>query len=140
MKALIAGILVLASVSSFAGATELQLHECSFKGTKMDFTPSTALTGFLKKEVKGAVVYKVKYKKGSTAVGPRTDLAVIDTSRSQLLTIMFFEHDEEDGIVYSKNVVAVDLKSPVSVDAPVIKFEAALNDEDVTEGKCLLSF
>ena len=138
MKVFIAGMLVLASVSSFAGVSELQLHECSFKGTRMEFTPSAALTGLLKQEVKGAVVYKVQYKKGSTAVGPRTDLAVIDKLPSKSLAITFFEHDEEDGIVYSQNRVSIDLKSPVSVDAPVIVFESELNDEDGTEGKCSL--
>lgn len=134
-------LLTLSLLSAFtANASELQLHDCKFDFTTTEFTPSAALTSILNKEVKGAVVYKVKYKTGSVQVGPKTDLAVVDQLSSKNLVISFFDLDQEDGVVYTNNTISIDLASPLSVDAPVINFAADLNDEDATEGSCNLSF
>lgn len=134
MKKIIPILGLLTAFSSYA--VELQLQECVFKRTTIDFTPSSALTAMLRNEVKGAIVYKVKYKNGQFQTGPKTDLAVIDELPSKTLAVTFFEHDEEDGIVYSKNTISIDLKSPVGTDAPLILFSADMNDDRAPKGKC----
>lgn len=137
MKKLLSLLTILGAFSAHAG--ELQLQECTFKKLSIDFTPSAALTTMLKKEVKGAVVYKVKYKQGQFQTGPKTDLAVIDQLPSKTLAVTFFEHDQEDGIVYSGNTISIDLKSPVGTDAPLILFSANMSDPTAPKGKCALT-
>lgn len=137
MKKLLIGLMALGTFSAYA--TETLLQECKFGNTQMVFTPSAVLTKLLQKEVKGSVVYKVQYRVGPFIVGPKSDLAVVDELPSKNLGVSFFEHDEEDGVVYSKAQVSIDLKAPIGIDAPVVLFEAELNDEVNTEGVCSLS-
>lgn len=137
MKKLLIGLLAFGTFA--AHATEIQLQECKFENTQMVFTPSAVLTKLLQKEVKGSVVYKVQYRVGPFIVGPESDLAVVDELPSRNLAVTFFEHDEEDGVVYSKTQVSVDLKAPIGIDAPVVLYESELNDELNTQGVCSLS-
>lgn len=134
MKKLIGLMFILGAFS--AQAAELQLQECKFKNLTIDFTPHSALTAMLRNEVRGAIVYKVKYKQGQFQTGPKTDLAVIDELPGKNLSVTFFEHDAEDGIVYSGNSLSIDLKSPVATDAPLILFSANMSDAKATKGKC----
>lgn len=136
MKKMLIGLFALTSFS--LAAAELTLDSCQFENSIIDFKPSYGLTTFFKEELKGNVVYNVKYKKGTTRVGPKTDMAVV-TSFDKTLIISFFDFDEE-GIVYKDTRAVIDLASPTSTDAPVIKFEAAINDDDMTEGECSLLF
>lgn len=133
-------IFALSFLAAFnASATELLIDNCKFAETTMDFTPSSALTALLQNEVNGSVVYKVNYKKGSFQTGPKNDLAVIDEVSNDTLVVSFFDLDG-DSIHFLKPTVTINLDTPVSVDAPVIGFEAGLNDEDATEGVCELLF
>jgi hypothetical protein len=134
MKYFLSLLTLMGAFSAYSA--ELQLQECKFKNLTIDFIPSSALTAMLSKEVKGSIVYKVKYKQGQLATGPKTNLAVIDELPGKNLEVTFFEHDNEDGIVYSGNSLSIDLKSPVATDAPLILFSANMSDAKATKGRC----
>lgn len=137
MKKFIAILTLLCAFA--ANAVELELHECKFGRNVIDFMPSPMLSAILNKELKGALVYKVKYKLGSNVVGPKTDLAVIDELPSKTLAVSFFEYDDQDGIVYSRNKIMIDLREPVKLDGPAILFTSELNDLTAPRGKCTLT-
>lgn len=138
MKKLIA---ILTLLSAFAAhAVDLQLQECTFGSSTMDFMPSQTLTSILKKRVKGAVIYKVKYKVGQTEAGPKDDLAFVKELPNKSLEVKFFELDENDKIIYKKYGVSVYLTSPTDTDRPVIIFSSSLNDDMPFKGKCSLMF
>lgn len=138
MKKIIAIMTLLCAFT--ASAVELQLQECTFGTSTMDFTPSATLTAMLKKNVKGAVVYKVKYKIGQTDAGPKEDLAIVKELKNKSLEVKFFEYDLNDGIHYKNYVVSVYLTSPVQTQRPLIVFSSSLNDQMPFKGKCGLSF
>lgn len=138
MKKIIALLTLLCAFSTHA--VELNLQECTFGTSTMDFMPSQTLTSILKKKVKGAVVYKVKYKIGQTQAGPKEDLAFVKELSNKSLEVKFFELDENDKIIYKKYVVSVYLTSPVKTERPIIIFSSSLYDDMPFKGKCSLMF
>lgn len=138
MKSMIVILTLLLSFASYA--QELQLDECEFGTSTMSFTPNSALTSMLKKEVKGSVVYRVDYRIGKIPAGPKNDLAHLKLVNNKTLEIKFFEHDAQDGIVYKKYLVSVYLSSPTKTERPVIIFSSSLYDDMPFKGKCSLMY
>ncbi len=135
MKKLLCVLLSMGAITAFA--TEVQLSHCQFGVSEINFTPSAALTATI--SAGESTVYKTSYKYGSVEAGPGDDLAVVDETPSQTLSVSFFNYDESDGIEYMKYVVSIDLKEPVAVVDGLIEFKASLNNEEGTEGTCSLS-
>lgn len=138
MKKLIALLTLIMAFS--ASAVDLNLQECTFGTSTMEFMPSQALTMILKKKTKGAVVYKVRYKIGNVEAGPKEDLAFVKELSNKSLEVKFFELDESDKIIYKKYVVSVFLSSPTKTERPIIIFSSTLNDDMPFKGKCSLMF
>lgn len=134
-------IIILTLLLNFVvHAQELQLDECKFGTSTMSFTPNSALTALLKKDVKGAVVYRVKYRIGSMEAGPKTDLAFIKVLNNRHLQVNFFEHDEQDGVVLKNYLVTVYLSAPRKTERPIIVFNSSLYDEQPFKGECSLKY
>ena len=138
MKKLIALLTLLTAFA--AHSVELQMQECTFGTSTMDFMPSQTLTSILKKKVKGAVVYKVKYKIGNVDAGPKEDLAIVKELSNKSLEVKFFELDEQEKLIYKKYVVSVYLSSPTKTERPIIIFSSSLYDDMPFKGKCSLMF
>ena len=133
-------VAVLALFTAFTThALELQIQECKFGKSMIEFMPSPTLSAVLKKEVNGALVYKVKYKRGTMLTGPKDDMAIVEEISNNKLQINFFQQDEE-GIFYLPTTINVDLLSPTSADEPVIIFNSKLWNGLPVKGKCTLNF
>lgn len=134
MKLLFVALLTLGT--SFAQANDLRLDSCKFGKLSLDFTPNSALTALLKNEVKGSVVYKVKYMFKGKEVGASQNFAVIDELPSKTLGVVLFTFMDNE-ISYLDNKLSIDLKEPVSIDAPLINFKSVIEVvEGPIEGKC----
>ena len=138
MKTLFAVMTLLMSFMTFA--QELQLDECQFGKNSISFTPTSTLTAFLKKEVNGSIVYRVKYKSGRIENGPKDDLAFVKYLNNKILEVNFFEHDDVDGIVLKNFRVTVYLTAPKKTERPLIIFNSSLNEELPVKGQCSLMF
>ena len=138
MKTFIPVMTLLMSFMTFA--QELQLDECQFGKNSISFTPTSTLTSFLKKEVDGSVVYRVKYKTGMIENGPKKDLAFVKVLNNKILEVNFFEHDDEDGIMLKNFRVTINLSAPKRTEGPLIIFNSSLYEDIPVKGQCSLMF
>lgn len=138
MKKLIALLLLMSAFATHAA--ELQLQECRLGTSTMEFSPSQTLTSILKRKLKGAVVYKVKYKIGQISAGPKEDLAYVKETQEKTLEVRFFELDENDSIIDKNYNVTIDLTEPVKAKSPIIIFSSVLHDPSPFIGRCDLMF
>ncbi len=132
MKKLFAALTMLMAFSAFS--QELELQECKFKNLKLDFMPSTTLGQVLKNDLGTSRVYRVIYRKGKTVSG--NDIAAVHEGPGKSLSVLIYKAQEDR--LELTDQISIDLKSPISTDAPVILFESDLNRS--IEGKCLLNF
>jgi hypothetical protein len=132
MKKLFAALTMLMAFSAFS--QELELQECKFKNLKLDFMPSTTLGQVLKNDLGTSRVYRVTYRKGKTVSA--NDIAAVHEGPGKSLSVLIYKAQEDR--IDLTDQISIDLKSPISTDAPVISFEADLNRS--IEGKCLLNF